>query len=178
MSPRISIIVAADPAGVIGINGKLPWHSVSDLRSFRSITEGGIVVMGRHTWDTCLPAKVKPLPGRVNVVLSSAHRAGIYCARGYFTSSDILTTVQFARNIGHSEIFFIGGAKVYNNIISRADRIYFSHMHRRVENPSGGIIARFPTGELSLLKWECTYSEARDDHTFKIYDRIQHVSIS
>lgn len=66
----ITSVFAVDSAGGMGRNGSLPWpRDSSDLRFFKTITSGGIVLMGRKTWmDPMLP---KPLPNRYNVVMSS-----------------------------------------------------------------------------------------------------------
>ena len=58
---------------MIGVDGRLPWHLPEDLALFKRLTTGSTVVMGRATWES-LPAAVRPLPGRRNIVLS--RRAG------------------------------------------------------------------------------------------------------
>jgi len=64
---EIVLVVAIARNGVIGNNGLLPWHISNDLKRFKALTLGHTVVMGRKTWDS-LPKK--PLPGRVNVVVT------------------------------------------------------------------------------------------------------------
>ncbi len=63
------LIWAQTPAGVIGLEGALPWRLPEDMAHFREITDGHPVVMGRATWVS-LPDRFRPLPGRANVVLS------------------------------------------------------------------------------------------------------------
>jgi dihydrofolate reductase len=65
----VKAIVAADDDWVIGYQNKLPWHVPEDLKRFSQLTRGNTVLMGRATFDS-LPAKFKPLPGRLNVVIS------------------------------------------------------------------------------------------------------------
>lgn len=67
----VKAIVAADDDWVIGYQNKLPWHVPEDLKRFSQLTKGNTVLMGRATFDS-LPAKFKPLPGRLNVVISRA----------------------------------------------------------------------------------------------------------
>ena len=62
------LILACDLKGGIGYQNKLPWHIPLDLSRFKSLTKNGVVVMGRKTWES-LPKK--PLPNRVNVVISN-----------------------------------------------------------------------------------------------------------
>ena len=64
---EIVLVVAIADNGVIGSNGAIPWHIPEDLKRFKALTMGHTIVMGRKTWDS-LPRK--PLPGRVNVVVT------------------------------------------------------------------------------------------------------------
>lgn len=66
---QLGLVWAQSTSGVIGRGGDIPWELPEDLARFKRITVGHTVVMGRRTWDS-LPAKVRPLPGRRNVVLS------------------------------------------------------------------------------------------------------------
>lgn len=74
----VNVIVAATAAGGIGRDGKLPWDLPADMQQFREVSMATVdskktnaVIMGRKTW-TSIPAKFRPLKGRLNVVLSSA----------------------------------------------------------------------------------------------------------
>jgi dihydrofolate reductase len=66
----VSLIVAASDNEVIGANGALPWHLPEDMRRFRRLTTGHVVVMGRLTYESILARLGKPLPGRTSVVVS------------------------------------------------------------------------------------------------------------
>ena len=66
MKPHISLIVARSRNGIIGKEGKLPWHLSEDLKFFKQTTMGRPVIMGRHTWESI----GRPLPGRKNIVLT------------------------------------------------------------------------------------------------------------
>ena len=68
-SPHIHLIFARASNGVIGRDGKLPWHLPEDLAHFKRTTLGCPVIMGRKTWDS-LPPKFRPLPGRLNIVVT------------------------------------------------------------------------------------------------------------
>ncbi|MDR2347732.1 MAG: dihydrofolate reductase [Bifidobacteriaceae bacterium] len=69
MRPEVALIWAQTPAGLIGAGGALPWHLPQDLARFRALTWGSAVVMGHATWLS-LPRRYRPLPGRLNLVLS------------------------------------------------------------------------------------------------------------
>src|ERR1700674_4255487 len=73
--PRIYLVAALASNGVIGIDGKLPWHLPEDLKHFKNLTLGHPVIMGRRTWESL----GKLLPGRENIVIS---RTPGYQARG------------------------------------------------------------------------------------------------
>jgi len=103
---------AAD--GVIGADGALPWHLPEDLRLFKALTLGSTVVMGRRTWES-LPARVRPLPGRRNLVLSSTldpEDAGVEVARSV---EDVLA-------LG-GDLWVIGGGAVYATLLPHADEV-------------------------------------------------------
>lgn len=96
---------------VLGADGALPWHLPEDLRLFKALTLGSTVVMGRRTWES-LPARVRPLPGRRNVVLSStlaAADAGVPVARSV---ADVLA--------GADDVWVIGGGGVYAGFLPHA----------------------------------------------------------
>src|ERR671932_1265776 len=101
----LGLVWAQARGGVIGADGRLPWHLPEDLRLFRELTTGSTVVMGRATWES-LPERFRPLPGRRNVVLS--RRAG-YEAAG----ADVRTSLPEALADAGGPVWIIGGAEVY-----------------------------------------------------------------
>lgn len=106
----INIIVAMDKNRLIGANGKLPWHLPSDLRFFKETTSGQIVVMGSKTFESI----GKPLPNRINMVLSRKNGC---------TINRVLDLA------GDNDIFIIGGANVYEQFITIADRLIITHIN-------------------------------------------------
>jgi dihydrofolate reductase len=99
---------------VLGVDGTLPWHLPEDLRLFKALTLGSTVVMGRRTWES-LPARVRPLPGRRNVVLSStlsAADAGVPVARSV---AEVLTAGD--------DVWVIGGGGVYAGFLPHAAEV-------------------------------------------------------
>src|SRR5262245_55174192 len=69
----ITIVVAADESGGIGIHGQLPWHLPADLKRFKALTMGKPIIMGRRTWDSI----GRPLPGRHSIVVTRNHSLAI-----------------------------------------------------------------------------------------------------
>lgn len=73
---KIIAILAMDEVCGIGKNGALPWHIPEDMKHFRDLTMGKVVIMGSRTYES-LPAQFRPLPGRTNLVLSKYPIEGI-----------------------------------------------------------------------------------------------------
>ncbi len=99
----VGLIWAQSTSGVIGRAGGIPWRLPEDQVHFKRLTLGHTVVMGRLTWES-LPKKVRPLPGRRNVVLT---RQADYMAGG----ADVLTTLEDA--LTSNETWVIGGEQIY-----------------------------------------------------------------
>ena len=99
----VGLIWAQSTSGVIGRDGGIPWRLPEDQAHFKRLTLGHTVVMGRLTWES-LPKKVRPLPGRRNVVLT---RQADYMAEG----ADVLTTLEDA--LTGNETWVIGGEQIY-----------------------------------------------------------------
>ncbi|WP_447924986.1 dihydrofolate reductase [Georgenia muralis] len=100
---------------VIGAGGTMPWHLPEDLAHFRRTTTGSAVVMGRATWESLDP-RYRPLPGRTNVVLS---RRGAE-VDGALLADDLDTALALA---GEGDVWVIGGAEVFAQVIDRADTL-------------------------------------------------------
>jgi dihydrofolate reductase len=99
----LGLIWAQSISGVIGRDGGIPWRLPEDQARFKELTMGHTVVMGRLTWES-LPAKVRPLPGRRNFVIS---RQADYLADG----ADVVTTLEDA--LTSDECWVIGGEQIY-----------------------------------------------------------------
>jgi dihydrofolate reductase len=113
----ITQIVAVDKNGGIGYNGTIPWNCPEDLKHFKETTKGGILIMGRGTWDS-LP--VKPLKGRKNVVISSKQVHGADECK-----NDLIQAVLDYKD---ENTFIIGGESIYNQTMEYADKILMSEM--------------------------------------------------
>lgn len=111
--PRITIVVARAQNGVIGRDGKLPWHLPADLRRFKELTMGSAMVMGRKTFQS-LPGL---LPGRRHIVLTRDQR---WHANGAQVGRDIDEALTLA---GNEPISVIGGAEIFRLFMPLADRI-------------------------------------------------------
>ena len=125
----IKHVVAVDKNFCIGRGNALAWDVPSDMRHFREITKGGVVVMGRKTFESI----GRPLPNRENWVLTSN------CAfshEGINTCDSLKGAIQHIRNAATEDtvIYVIGGAEVYNKSLSIADSLIITHLDLEVEN--------------------------------------------
>jgi dihydrofolate reductase len=144
-----SLIVAASRNDVIGAAGALPWYLPEDLRRFRRLTTGHAVVVGRVTHESILARLGRPLPDRTCVVVSSrppgGPQAGVVWATSLDSAMSAADTAQAGparpgpgeRGTGAGEVFVIGGASVYQQVLHRVDRIYLTRLHREVEGDTG-----------------------------------------
>jgi dihydrofolate reductase len=140
---EIVLVVAIADNGVIGKGGGIPWHISEDLKRFKALTLGHAIVMGRKTWDS-LPRK--PLPGRVNVVVT---RQVEWHAEGAITASSL----GQATSGTSGTVMVIGGAEIYERALPLASRIELTEVHKNFEGD-----ARF---DLDRTGWRET---AREEH--------------
>ncbi|CCZ80577.1 dihydrofolate reductase [Odoribacter laneus] len=120
----LSLIVAAAENNVIGKDNGLIWHLPADLKHFKTLTTGHPIVMGRRTFQSI----GKALPNRRNVVIT--HNPA-FCAEGCECYSDITDALEALR--AETEVFIIGGGTLYNALWEKADRLYLTRVHTRVE---------------------------------------------
>lgn len=114
-----AIIVARSKNDVIGVDGGLPWDLPSDLRRFKALTMHLPVIMGRKTYDS-LPDKVRPLPGRENIVLSRQQLK--------VPGVKVVGSIEAAVDEGGENSFIMGGASVYEQGLEFADRILITEV--------------------------------------------------
>jgi dihydrofolate reductase len=163
MSPILTLgPVARARNGVIGRGGGLPWRLSTDLKHFKALTLGKPVIMGRKTWDS-LPRK--PLPGRMNLVLS---RDGSFEPEGALVFEDFGEAVSVGKEQagedGMEEVCVIGGAALFDLALPRAKRLYLTEVEADVD----GDVTLPPIDE---RQWREVFREAHpagpdDDYPF------------
>lgn len=121
----MALIAAVASNGVIGRGNTIPWRIPSDMAFFRRSTMGKPIVMGRKQFETV----GRPLPGRVNVVVS--RQAG-FQPDGVIVINDLSAALDHAQAIAAadhaSEVMVIGGGEIYRRAMPHADRLYISHV--------------------------------------------------
>ena len=166
---KIALIAAYAQNQVVGIDNKLPWHLPEDLKYFKACTTGKAIIMGRKTYESI----GRPLPNRTNIVIS---RSSDYAPEGVKVVNSLDAAIELAAAVneinGIDEIMVIGGAMIYEMALPKADRLYLTHVHAKVEGD-----AYFP--EVDFSNWRETQradyaaSETNPyDYSFVVYDKI------
>ena len=124
---QLHLIYARAANGVIGKQGRLPWHLPEDLAHFKRTTLGCPVIMGRKTWDS-LPPKFRPLPGRANVVIT---RQEGWCVDGVLTAGSLQTALDQCAS--HADVWVIGGAQIYAQALPLASTVEVTEIELDVE---------------------------------------------
>jgi dihydrofolate reductase len=163
-----ALVVAMDQEGGIGKGGLLPWHLPADLKHFKDITSGvsnpqhqNAVVMGRNTWES-LPNKFRPLPKRVNIVLTRQQSLnvppGVHVCGGLEQALDCAKHLPMVENI-----FIIGGGQLFAQAIGHpgCTQIFATHLQGRF-----GCDTFFPTIPGRFLPQPATPLQTENGITF------------
>lgn len=141
----ITFVLARADNGVIGVDGRLPWHLPADLRRFKALTMGKPMIMGRKTFES-FPA---PLPGRRHILLT---RDPAWRAEGAEVAHSVDEAIALAG--GAPEIAVIGGAEVFALFLPHAGRIELTEVHLSPEGDA--VVPHF-----RHIDWRETF---RQDH--------------
>lgn len=152
----MKLIIACDPDGGIGYQNRLPWSNIQgDLPRFKRLTEGKTVIMGRNTWDS-LPKK--PLPGRVNIVVSSRELEAEH-------HNVIRSPELFFNRPEDVEFWLIGGAKLVESYWKEIDEVHLTRVYDHYTCDTF----------IDLLYLEANYtrtwSEVFPDHRYEVWKR-------
>lgn len=156
----IKIIAAIAHNNVIGKDGGLPWHIPEDLKRFRKLTEGHIVVMGRKTYESILARLGRPLPNRTSVVIT--RQLDYSVAAGVVRLASL---EEALRVFAGQDIFVIGGAQVYKDALPLVDELYITQVR---QSPEGDTF--FP--EVDWANWKVVHTEQHEGYTFTDYQRL------
>lgn len=119
---NLAIIVAIAQHGAIGRQNELLWHIPEDLKYFKEITTGHPVIMG---WNTWLSLPKRPLPNRLNIILSFEH----VCLEGCKVFTNIPDCLEFVKQQDKT-CFVIGGASIYAQLIDYCKRLYITWINK------------------------------------------------
>jgi dihydrofolate reductase len=146
----ISLVVAASENNAIGQNNALLWKLPNDMKFFKNLTWGMPVIMGRKTFESMAS---RPLPGRINIVISRTPDA-LPSMENLWPANSLENAISLAHSTDCLEAFIIGGGDIYRQSITMADRIYMTRVH-----------ASYPDADTFFL--------TIDESLFKISDAVE-----
>lgn len=152
----IALIAAHSANRVIGNKGKIPWHLPEDFKLFKKYTLGNTVIMGRKTWES-LPEKVRPLPERENIIVSTTLKH----IEGAQVFDSLEKALEYAKTL-NKDIFIMGGASLYEKAINFVDKMYLSEVYMECEGDTF-----FP--EFDKTQWEVEYEKEYEPFMFRIW---------
>ena len=156
----VTIVAAVARNGVIGVDGGLPWHLPDDLRRFKELTMGHVLVMGRRTYESI----GHPLPGqddrRCHPPDRLVGRAPTRCVR----ARDVPGALALAAEID-DEVFVVGGGQVYEEALPLADRLELTLVDA---SPEGDTV--FP--QLDGSQWREVRRVPADSCDYVTYERV------
>jgi dihydrofolate reductase len=174
---KLSIIAAINSQGLMGINDELPWNLPEDLAWFKKLTTGNTIIMGRNTWVS-LP--FKPLPMRLNIVVSSSLVVDRHGKEDYYVEPYIVTDIKSAVLLSKklspdNDIFFIGGSGIYGEALFYVDTLYLTHVKNGPHDVTHEMkkmwkhkLTWFPNIDL-YNDWEAVASDTYETHTSVTY---------
>lgn len=159
----ISLIWAMDENRVIGLHNQLPWRLPEDLKFFKRVTMGHPIAMGRKTYESI----GKPLPGRENIVIT---RDETFRPAGCVIMNSIDEFLEYTAQ-KDDEVFVIGGAEIFKEVLPKADRLYLTMIHEQFEGDT-----YFPVFDIDKWQLETREKGLKDDknpydYEFLIYKR-------
>jgi len=163
-----ALIVAMAKNRTIGIHNTLPWRCPEDLKRFKALTMGHHIIMGRKTFDSI----GKPLPGRTTVIVTRDRK---------LKKTDCLIALSLPEAIAacadDSQIFIVGGAEIYTQAMTYADKMYVTEIQQEVEGD-----AWFP--EFDRAAWQETSREVHHqespqplEYHFVTYHRMEKTDV-
>lgn len=161
----LAIIVAVDKNNGIGYQNDLLFKFKEDMQLFKSLTTGEVVVMGKNTWLS-LPERSRPLPNRINYIISDEDIDVSECQDTYVLR-DIKDVANLpSKHVGKT-IFIMGGASIYRQLMPYADKLYVTH----IELEAGQVDTYFP--EIKQCEWKEVNATPITDLALAVeYDRI------
>ena len=163
---KIALIVAMGKNREIGRNNQLMWHLAEDMRFFKSTTLRHYVIMGRKNFES-IPIKYRPLPDRVNIIIS---RDPEYMFEECYTYTSVEEAIEMGRYNGEDRVFIIGGGQIYKLAMDAGlvNEMYITKVN--AEFPDADVF--FP--EFNESEWEQEHiqsgiEDSTNEFSFEIY---------
>ncbi|SFI01254.1 MULTISPECIES: dihydrofolate reductase [unclassified Bacillus (in: firmicutes)] len=159
----ISLLVAMDKNRLIGKDNQLPWHLPADLAYFKKVTMGHPIIMGRKTFESI----GRPLPGRTNIILTRNQNYEMEGCKVIHSIDDVKKMDEQM----NEELFVIGGAEIFKEVLPFANRLYITQIEEVFEGDTF-----FP--EINYNEWEevsatqgVTDEKNPYTYAYHVYDR-------
>lgn len=152
-------IVAIGKNNEIGKNNQLLWHLPEDLKNFKSITTGKTIIMGRKTFESI----GKVLPNRRNIILSRQVGKKIQDAEVFHSLEEVINLFENSSE----EVFIIGGADLYKEMMSKFDKLYISFIKKEDKDAD----AFFP--KINFSDWEIVEGKDHEEWDFRVLKRVK-----
>jgi dihydrofolate reductase len=163
--PKVPVVIVAalsKKSRAIGYENKLLWHIPEDLKRFKALTQGHPIIMGRKTFESIVEILGKPLPGRINIVVT---RNPDYAVPGAETAGSLEAAFAIAERENPTEIHIGGGAEIYN-----AAMPYVSRMHLTLIENEAVADSFFPEFEDTFVETERHGKQEHDGISFEWVD--------
>jgi thymidylate synthase len=185
-APIVELVAAVSKNGVIGVGGTLPWNIPEDLRHFRDLTYGHCVVMGYNTWMS-LPDASRPLPGRINIILSrepptetlpeNVHWVIHHSSRNKLIAGLTLESREHLRKICSAypdkKVFIIGGEQTYDlffNIFSgefMPTKLHITHVDKMIPEQHGMLTHFRVSTDYQITSYSAKHKSTTEGCTFQ-----------
>lgn len=169
---KLSLIVAADVNGVIGLHGEMPWEKMSaDLKFFKNTTTNHWCILGRKTYNA-LGNKV--LPGRKFIIVT---RDADFVSADSITANSITAAMQAKEIANEEQVFILGGGEIYKQAIHYADRVYLTRIYAAFK---GDTFFYIPDPEnWKVVSQEDFNADEKNpyDYSFILFERIKTLNI-
>lgn len=119
----IALIVAHSKNNVIGNKGRIPWNIKGELRRYKELTTGNVVIMGRRSYEEI----GKPLPNRINIVISTTKT---YEGENLITVRSLKEALDIAED---RDVYISGGEKIFEEAIHIVDKMYITLVDKVIE---------------------------------------------
>lgn len=159
---KIAIVVARSKNNVIGTGNEIPWRVKGEQKLFKQITLGGVLIMGRKTFESI----GRPLPGRETIIVT---RNSAYDAQGCHIAGTLDTALAMAAAM-NKPIFIVGGGEIYRQALPMADAVHISTIDTTVEGDV--TFPEFPTSDFRLVDEQ--RFESNIDYVYQYYERKTH----
>lgn len=157
----LSMIVAISRNYVIGNKGQIPWRIKGEQKRFKELTTGNTIIMGRRSFQEI----GHPLPNRKTILISSTFS----CEEENCTTVKSLREALELAKPQENEVYIAGGARVYEEALPYADRLYVTHIELDIEGDT--YFPRFDLSEFKKVSEEKVEGEI--PYTYTVYDRIR-----